>query len=144
VAGIGSGNWDGRIDEMTIWDSELSLIQVRKLLNQGTPGDPTAHLGQTPQAWWKMGDGDTLPTIVNHGSISSGNLTAQNSPTLSTTVPGPPGELGDGVYQITSRERFLYGRLIDGPEITTVLGEEDEGITGELMKLSAITIEEEV
>lgn len=144
VGGIGSLNWDGLIDEMTVWDSELTLVQVRKLLNHGTPGDPTAHLGQTPQAWWKMGDGDTLPTIVNHGSISSGNLTATGGPTLSTTVPGPPGELGDGIYQITSRERFLYGRLVDAPEIKTVLGEEDEGTTGELMKLSAITIEEEV
>lgn len=93
-----------------------------------------------------MGDGDTLPTVTNSGTLgASANLTATASPTIEDDAPGPPGAAAEGVYQITSRERFLYGRLMGDVQITTILGEEDEsGAVGEVMKMGALTLEEEI
>lgn len=146
VCGAGLQGWDGWIDSLTIWSKELSLAEVRKLFNHGTPGDPTVHLQTIPPGWWKMGDGDSLPTVTNSGTLgAAANLAATGSPTIETDAPGVPGDPANGVYQITSRARFLYGRLVGDVEISTVLGEEDaSGAVGEVMTLGAMTLEEEV
>lgn len=144
VFGIGAGSTDAYVDEVTVWAEALSLDDVRRIFNHGTPGDPTSHLGRRPQHWWKMGDGDSATVVTDHGTGAQ-NLTSANFD-IQDEAPGygPGSSIATGVYQTTSRERFLYGRITSDVELDTVLGEEDDPDAGELMTIGAITIEEEI
>jgi len=65
----GIGAWvQGNLDEATVHAVELSQAEVLALYNGGTPADPS-KLSTAPNlaAWWRMGDDDTYPTIVDHG-----------------------------------------------------------------------------
>ena len=65
----GLGAWvQGNLDEATVHAAELSQPEVQALYNNGTPADPS-KLSTAPSlaAWWRMGDGDTFPNIVDHG-----------------------------------------------------------------------------
>jgi len=44
----------GLMDEVTIFDSALSAVQIRAIYNGGTPESLTPY---SPLAWWRMGDG---------------------------------------------------------------------------------------
>jgi len=77
--------FNGKVDEVAIWDSELSSSDVTAIYNSGTPDDLTSY---SPVGWWRMGDNDggTGTTITDQGSGSNDGALA-NSPTFSTTVP---------------------------------------------------------
>jgi len=144
VGGV-SGGLLANLDDMTIWGKALDVSEVRRVFNHGTPGSASANLnGNTPLHHWKMGDGDTLPTLTDSGSNPK-NLTATNV-TFVDDAPGygPGSDIANGVYQTTSRDRFLYGRILGNVELDTVLGEEDDPDAGELMTIGALTIEEEI
>lgn len=75
----------GLIDEVSIFNSELSASDVETIYNSGTAYDLSSY---SPVSWWRMGDNDggTGTTITNQGSGGNdGTLT--NGPTFSTTVP---------------------------------------------------------
>lgn len=56
------------VDELAIWDSDQSA-NVSSIYNSGTPFDLSTLTSQ-PRHWWRMGDGDTFPTISdNSGSL---------------------------------------------------------------------------
>lgn len=56
--------YSGGIDEVAVYDKELSADEVAQLYNGGWPADlgaarrPSGLVG-----WWRMGDGDTFPTL---------------------------------------------------------------------------------
>ena len=92
-----SYNTQGLCDEVAIWDSALSSLDITNIYNGGIPVDLTSY---SPNGWWRMGDnetgvsnGSTTPTtITDLGVDSNGNPTGNdgtlaNSPTFSTTVP---------------------------------------------------------
>ena len=56
---------DGSIDDVSFFESVLSLSDVQTIYNNGKPADISAL---SPLGWWKMGDGDFFPTITDHGS----------------------------------------------------------------------------
>ena len=57
-----------KIEEFAIWDSDQSA-NVAAIYNSGTPHD-LSLLGTAPNHWWRMGDGDTYPTVSdNIGSV---------------------------------------------------------------------------
>jgi hypothetical protein len=57
----------GNIDEVTIHDVELSAAEVSELHNGGIPTYPdTLSSSASLIGWWRMGDGDTCPTITDH------------------------------------------------------------------------------
>jgi len=60
--------FDGNIDEVAIFGSELSSGNVTTIYNSGTPNDISAL---SPLGWWKMGDGDTFATLTDNGSGSN-------------------------------------------------------------------------
>jgi len=60
-----SGSMSGNIDDVAIFNSELSASDVTTIYNSGTPNDIS---GLSPISWWKMGDGDTYPTLTDNGS----------------------------------------------------------------------------
>ena len=85
---IGSRNngnlpFNGLIDEVGIFDAELSASDVTDIYNSGTPASLSSYSSLTN--WWRCGDGDTSPTLTdNEGSIDG---TMTNFSTFSTDVP---------------------------------------------------------
>ena len=57
-------HYHGKMDEVSIFDAALDATQVASLYNSGTP-DGDNILALSPVAWWRMGEGDTYPTITN-------------------------------------------------------------------------------
>jgi len=74
---------NGNIDEVAIFNSELSASDVTTIYNSGVPND-LASL--SPLSWWRCGDGDTAPTLIDNGS-GGNNGTMTNFSTFSTDVP---------------------------------------------------------
>lgn len=86
------GQWElnsqvmsGRVDEVAIFNYELTSSQVSTIYNNGLPS--SLH-SLTPLGFWRMGDNDeaTGTTITDQGSGGNdGTLT--NGPTFSTEIP---------------------------------------------------------
>ena len=74
--------YDGNVDETAFWDSDQSS-NLATIYNSGVPNDISSL---SPTLWYRMGDGDTSPTITDNGS-SSNNGTMTNFTTFSTDVP---------------------------------------------------------
>lgn len=69
-ARAGGPGWfyTGSLDEAAIYDKELSAGEVTWIYNAGVPRLLTdSGCPSNLQAWWKMGDGDTFPTLKDHG-----------------------------------------------------------------------------
>jgi len=89
----GSGlPFDGDIDDVALIASELSAANVSTIYNSGQPNDIS---GFSPIGYWKMGDGDTYPTITDSGSGSNNgtmtNMTAADI--IGQTPKGYGGEM---------------------------------------------------
>jgi len=63
-----------RVDEIAVFDSDQQA-NVAAIYNSGAPFDLTT-LASPPVNWWRMGDGDTYPTLVD--SIGSADFTMVN------------------------------------------------------------------
>ena len=87
ILGIGgdssTGYLNGNIDEVAVWNSELSATDVSTIYGTGTPSDLTSL---SPISWWRCGDGDTSPTLTDNGS-GGNNGTMTNFTNFSTDVP---------------------------------------------------------
>jgi len=79
-------NFNGNMDEVAIWDSVLSAANVTTIYNNGVPNDIS---GLNPVAYYRMGDGDTYPTLTDSGSGSNDgtmtNMTADDITGAQTT-----------------------------------------------------------
>jgi hypothetical protein len=77
--------FQGKLDELAIFDSALSASDVTAIYNSGSPADISSL---SPFGWWRMGDNDngTGTTITDQGS-GSNNGTLTNGPTFSSSVP---------------------------------------------------------
>ena len=79
----GDRPFNGNIDEVGIFDAELSASDVTSIYNSGAPASLSSYSSLTN--WWRCGDSDTSPTLTdNKGSI---NGTMTNFSTFSTDVP---------------------------------------------------------
>ena len=65
---------NSHVDELAVWNSDQSG-NVSDIYNSGTPFDLTTLTTQ-PEHWWRMGDGDTFPTLSD--SIASADFTMTN------------------------------------------------------------------
>ena len=74
---------DGAIDEVAVFNSELSASDITSIYNSGVPNDISSL---SPLSWWRCGDGDTAPTLIDNGS-GGNNGTMTNFSTFSTDVP---------------------------------------------------------
>tara|TARA_R100000458_G_scaffold45251_1_gene43459 strand:+ start:325 stop:1107 length:783 start_codon:yes stop_codon:yes gene_type:complete len=87
VAGLQVNNTyaNGKVDEVAIFNTELSASDVTAIYNSGVPADLSSY---SPVGWWRMGDNDsgTGTTVTDQGS-GGNNGTLTNGPTFSTTVP---------------------------------------------------------
>ena len=75
--------FNGNIDETSVFNSELSQSDITSIYNLGVPNDLTSL---SPLSWWRCGDGDSAPTLLDNGS-GGNNGTMTNFSTFSTDVP---------------------------------------------------------
>ena len=80
-----SDHFGGLIDELAVFNTELSSSDVTSIYNSGTPDDISSF---SPVNWWRMGDNDsgTGTTITDQGS-GGNDATLTNGPTFSTDAP---------------------------------------------------------
>ena len=79
----------GNIDEVAIFNKELSAGEALALYNGGSPNDLTSHDGLI--GWWRMGDGPgyEYPTIPDESSNSNdGTMTSMAQNDIEAVVPG--------------------------------------------------------
>ena len=68
----GGSNFDGKIDEVAIWDKALSAGDISALYQaRGTADLNDDSNSANLQGWWRMGDGDTYPTITDNSTNSN-------------------------------------------------------------------------
>ena len=82
--------FDGKIDELALFDTALSASNISDIYNSGTPNDIGPDgLNLSPSGWWRMGDGteDHSGATVYDMSVNSNNGTLINGADYSTTVP---------------------------------------------------------
>jgi hypothetical protein len=79
-----AGYVEGNIDEVAIWNTD-ETANVSAIYNSGVPDDLSSL---SPLSWWRMGDGDTYPTITDHGSGGNdGTMTNMTSGDIVSDVP---------------------------------------------------------
>ena len=67
----------GNIDEVAIWNTALDGDAVKAVYNGGKPTDLMMDNGAYDEytdnikGYWRMGDGDTFPTILDNSSNSN-------------------------------------------------------------------------
>jgi hypothetical protein len=81
----GYGWLTGKMDEIGIFNTELSSSDVTAIYNSGTPLSLSSY---NPISWWRMGDNDTFPTLTDNGSGgNNGTMTNMVSGDIVTDVP---------------------------------------------------------
>jgi hypothetical protein len=74
----------GNIDEVAIWNNDQSA-NASSIYNSGTPLSLSSY---SPLAWYRMGDGDTFPTLTDNGSGgNNGTMTNMVSGDIVTDTP---------------------------------------------------------
>ena len=85
--------FDGNIDEVAIWDVALDADAITAIYNSGTPTNLSSDSGNYDnssnlQGYWRMGDGDTYPTITDNSSNSNdGTMTNMVSGDIEEDTP---------------------------------------------------------
>jgi hypothetical protein len=68
--------FQGHIDEVTFWSDNFTDAEHLELFNTGDPMNPVAHTkAATLLHWYRMGDGDTYPTIRDQIGVADGTAT---------------------------------------------------------------------
>ena len=74
MVGIGK-QFNGRLDELSIWNKILSQSEINEVYNGGSPADLGAHSATDNLShWWAMGDADIFPTITDKKGGSDANM----------------------------------------------------------------------
>ena len=81
----GQYNRGSLINEVAIWDSDQSS-NVSDIYNGGVPHD-LLLLTTPPNNWWRMGDGDTFPTIQDNIGSSDGTLNNMTAADIVSDAP---------------------------------------------------------
>ena len=79
--------FNGNIDEVAVFASALSSSNISDIYNSGTPTDLD---DLNPVGWWRCGDGDTYPTLTDHGVTWNGSayVPSNNNATMTNTESG--------------------------------------------------------
>lgn len=78
-------NYNGYMDEVAFFDKTLSGVEVNEIYDGGTPNDLlTITAGSNLITWYRMGDGDFLPNIIDNATggndavVEAGNISVEN------------------------------------------------------------------
>ncbi len=81
----GANAIEGNIDEVAVFNSALTPSEIAAIYNSGNPQSLDSY---SPLGWWRMGDGDTYPTLTDNGSGgNNGTMTNMVSGDIVTDVP---------------------------------------------------------
>jgi len=95
--GIGDTWWNGGIDEVSVWNKELSSAEVGDIYNSGLPNNLKIHSAESDLiSWWRMGDGSGDSSDSSDGgariydqSGNGHNLTPVNTEAADITTDVP-------------------------------------------------------
>lgn len=80
--------FSGFIDEVSFWLKQLTASEVLETYNSGQPGDLSDHSAYNNlRNWWRMGDSDTFPTLLDSKGSDNGTMTNQVSGDIFGDVP---------------------------------------------------------
>ncbi len=74
--------FNGNIDELKAYSSALNSTEISNIYNSGTP---TVDTGVEP--YWRMGDGDTYPTLKDKWTGNKGTMVNMASGDIVSDVP---------------------------------------------------------
>lgn len=79
---------NGKLDEVAIYGIELNQSQVNAIYNSGVPLD-ISQLSTSGDiiSWWRMGDGDTFPTILDNKDSNHMTMFNDSNSDIITDVP---------------------------------------------------------
>ena len=84
-SGTISSAFNGIIDEAALFNITLSAANILTLYNYGLPKDIS---GLEPLCWWRMGEGNSNPTITDSGSASyNGTMQSMSDASFKTDTP---------------------------------------------------------
>lgn len=88
----GTPRLTGFMDEVALWNVALTPAAVLELFNGDAKTDLEANIGNYTQSlslvsWWRMGDGDTYPTITDNKDANHGTLTNAVPGSITSEVP---------------------------------------------------------
>ncbi|WP_281684551.1 thiamine pyrophosphate-binding protein, partial [Thalassobaculum salexigens] len=82
--------WDGNLDECSVWDKELSAAEVASIASG--PSNLLSHSAAANLVgWWRMGDGDTFPTLTDNSTNRNIDLSYEGGYTFKTKSPVKKG-----------------------------------------------------
>lgn len=103
----------GNLDEVSVFNKGLSLEEVWVVYNKGAPRDlSSVSFASNLVGWWRMGDGDTYPTITDRSS-SGNDGTMTNMETTDITADVPTGKFSlvfDGAEYINCGNVLAFER----------------------------------
>jgi hypothetical protein len=87
IGRLGTNYGEGHIDELAVFDVELSSTEVTNIYNSGVPNNLN-DLSNPPISWWRMGEAANYSggqwTLTDQGSGGNDGT--------STTLPSPPSQ----------------------------------------------------
>lgn len=87
-AGAAALPFAGNIDEVSFWNVGLTSSEILALYNAGHPANlSSAGRSGNLTHWFRMGDGDTYPVILDRIGNVSGTMTNMTVTSIVTTVP---------------------------------------------------------
>jgi hypothetical protein len=102
----------GKMDEIALFNSELSASDITSIYNSGAPGDISSL---NPVGWWRMGDNNSGSgtTITDQGS-GGNDATLVNGPTFSTDVPVAPSFNNSGSLSYDGTDDYALASSLSG------------------------------
>ena len=87
IGRFASGNYlrGSRVDELAIWGSDQTT-NLSNIYNSGSTQN-LLSLSTSPDHWWRMGDGDTFPTLQDN--VGSAHFVLYNMTTASIVTDAP-------------------------------------------------------
>ena len=99
IGGVGAFKHDSNLDEVALWDVELSSSDVTAIYNGGTPDDLSSF---SPLHWWRFGDGT--------GDVNASGGTPANTGVIGTVVDQGTG--GKNATQTTVSEQPTFSNVL--------------------------------
>lgn len=81
-------NFEGNVDEVSLWSVALSASEISEIYNSKSPSVLTDHSQSAALvSWYRMGDGDTFPTLTDNVGSNNGTMTNMVEADIEEDVP---------------------------------------------------------
>lgn len=83
-----SAYYVGNIFHPAIWNKALVQDDIDEIYGAGSPPDlTTLAVAGNLVSWWKLGDGDTYPTVLDQKGVANGTMTNMTADDFEADVP---------------------------------------------------------